>query len=261
MYVSLKCVHLYYFHVYFSLCSSILFPCISLIFSCISLSNVLIYIQMFSFIFAQLYKYRQIHLRERRRERLYLRKRACSKLLYICAKELYIFMYISLKCVDLYLCNFMCSSIFAYFQVYLSPMCSSIFKCVHLLFTCATWLVHMSSMSHSRNSYAWMTYPYIVWINMNDIFRGSHEFFEHEWYQISFMFKKLMWTPKDIIHVCETHVNPWRYYSYMSHSHESFTRSYVPLRDGGLGSRPKKMYGERLGDGVEYHLMSPTPRR
>jgi len=32
-------------------------------------------------------------------------------------------------------------------------------------------------------------------------------------------------------------------------------------RGGELGSRPKKMYGERLGDGVEYHLMSPTPRR
>ena len=32
-------------------------------------------------------------------------------------------------------------------------------------------------------------------------------------------------------------------------------------RGGGLGSRPKKMYGERLGDGVEYHLMSPSPRR
>ena len=30
---------------------------------------------------------------------------------------------------------------------------------------------------------------------------------------------------------------------------------------GGLGLRPKKIYGERLGDGVEYHLMSPTPRR
>jgi len=27
-------------------------------------------------------------------------------------------------------------------------------------------------------------------------------------------------------------------------------------RGGGLGSRPKKMYGKRLGDGVEYHLMS-----
>ena len=32
-------------------------------------------------------------------------------------------------------------------------------------------------------------------------------------------------------------------------------------RGGGLGSRPKKMHGERLEDGVEYHLMSPTPRR
>ena len=31
-------------------------------------------------------------------------------------------------------------------------------------------------------------------------------------------------------------------------------------RGGGLGSRPKKMYGERLGDGVEYHLMKATPR-
>ena len=35
----------------------------------------------------------------------------------------------------------------------------------------------------------------------------------------------------------------------------------IATRGGGLGSRPKKMYGERLGDGVEYHLMSPTPRR
>jgi len=34
----------------------------------------------------------------------------------------------------------------------------------------------------------------------------------------------------------------------------------IRARGGGLGSRPKKIYGERLGDGVEYHLMSPTPR-
>ena len=32
------------------------------------------------------------------------------------------------------------------------------------------------------------------------------------------------------------------------------------VRGAELGSRPKKMYGERLGDGVEYHLMSTTPR-
>jgi len=36
---------------------------------------------------------------------------------------------------------------------------------------------------------------------------------------------------------------------------------HLQRRGGGMGSRPKKMYGERLGDGVEYHLMSPTPRR
>ena len=30
------------------------------------------------------------------------------------------------------------------------------------------------------------------------------------------------------------------------------------MRGGGLGSRPKKMYGERLGDGVEYHLIVPV---
>ena len=35
----------------------------------------------------------------------------------------------------------------------------------------------------------------------------------------------------------------------------------LSMRGGGLGSRPKKMYGERFRDGVEYHLMSPTPRR
>ena len=36
---------------------------------------------------------------------------------------------------------------------------------------------------------------------------------------------------------------------------------YHMTRGGGLGSRPKNMYGETLGDGVEYHLMKPTPRR
>ena len=41
----------------------------------------------------------------------------------------------------------------------------------------------------------------------------------------------------------------------------AFMSKHVQRRGGGLGSRPKKMYGERLGDGVEYHLMSPTPRR
>ena len=38
------------------------------------------------------------------------------------------------------------------------------------------------------------------------------------------------------------------------------SRNSQCARGGGLGSRPKQMYGERLVDGVEYHLMSPTPR-
>ena len=42
---------------------------------------------------------------------------------------------------------------------------------------------------------------------------------------------------------------------------KSMQKECATWRGGGLGSRPKKMYGERLGDGVEYHLMSPTPRR
>ena len=54
--------------------------------------------------------------------------------------------------------------------------------------------------------------------------------------------------------------------SCVSHSYSalnSFPNSRIRhvTRGGGLGSRPKKMYGERLGDGVEYHLMKPTPRR
>jgi len=55
--------------------------------------------------------------------------------------------------------------------------------------------------------------------------------------------------------------------SHMSHSkllrELTFEKVYRVLitRGGGLGSRPKNMYGETLGDGVEYHLMKPTPRR
>jgi len=47
-----------------------------------------------------------------------------------------------------------------------------------------------------------------------------------------------------------------------SKSHMHMTNStYIWREVGGWGRNPKKMYGERLGDGVENHLMSPTPRR
>jgi len=59
-------------------------------------------------------------------------------------------------------------------------------------------------------------------------------------------------------HVCDVTHSYLRHDSLpqLCHSHNFVTHTV-----GGLGSRPKKMYGEYWGDGVEYHLMSPTPRR
>ena len=54
----------------------------------------------------------------------------------------------------------------------------------------------------------------------------------------------------------------FKYTHILSHTHTHSVRGNCPpKRGGGLGSRPKKMYGERLRDGVEYHLMGPTPLR
>jgi len=57
-----------------------------------------------------------------------------------------------------------------------------------------------------------------------------------------------------------THVNDLYLEGFFAKK-DMFLEKRIPRRGGELGSRPKKMYGERLGDGVEYHLMSPTPRR
>jgi len=119
-------------------------------------------------------------------------------------------------------------------ETWIIPACDMTHSCVrHDSFVCVTWLICVCCMTHS---WVWricacnMTYS-CVWL----------------------------------IHVCDmTHSCIWlitretwiiRVYDWF----ECVTRLFV--RGGGLGSRPKKMYGERLGDGVEYHLMSPTPRR
>ena len=65
----------------------------------------------------------------------------------------------------------------------------------------------------------------------------------------------------DIMYICVViYVHIYIYISILSNEMYMLSTD-VYRRGGGLGSRPKKMYGERLGDGVEYHLMKPTPRR
>jgi len=59
---------------------------------------------------------------------------------------------------------------------------------------------------------------------------------------------------------CKTLQRPATHYNTGDTDHRQHANSWQ-RRGGGLGSRPKKMWGERLGDGVEYHLMKPTPRR
>ena len=60
------------------------------------------------------------------------------------------------------------------------------------------------------------------------------------------------------IYVCiYTHICPSIQHHMLYHHNRSY--SPPPVRGGGLGSRPKKMYGEIFGDGVEYHLMNPRP--
>ena len=60
---------------------------------------------------------------------------------------------------------------------------------------------------------------------------------------------------------CAWRIAGCRFSPSQQHTTRKISESDQPTtRGGGLGSRPKKMHGERSGDGVEYHLMSPTPR-
>ena len=85
--------------------------------------------------------------------------------------------------------------------------------------------------------------------------------------QLRFVSFCLMWSVCVSIYTCIWRAsNPAHLYIHVYILTHTLHIKCIPMRGirgevGGLGSRPKKMYGERLGDGVEYHLMSPTPRR
>jgi len=77
------------------------------------------------------------------------------------------------------------------------------------------------------------------------------------------MTHKSIWINKRSVNPKCTYIYVYIYiYICICTSNQSSKPIYsATVRGGGLGSRPQKMYGERLGDGVEYHLMKPTPRR
>jgi len=127
------------------------------------------------------------------------------------------------------------------------------FKCSHLYFV--TWLVHIRDMTHLYTLHesfiyaSWSIHIYMAWlIHMCDM---THSYVSHD----SFIFATRL--DLECWHSCVRKKKKNSNHSCVTHD----LLLCVILRGGGLGSRPKKMYGERLGDGVEYHLMKPTPRR
>jgi len=133
------------------------------------------------------------------------------------------------------------------------------------LTSCATWLIHMYDMTYLcvwHDSSMCVTHDSLMcvtWLIHVCVITHScvwHDSFTYaSWQNPAPMqsIKCLESTVKRALHFPKRALNSPKRSSHLPR---------VPyMRGGGLGSRPKKMYGERLGDGVEYHWMSPTPRR
>ena len=151
---------------------------------------------------------------------------------------------------------------------------------------CVAWLIHVGrDMCRMTYSY-WCICRWNIYTESCHICRISWELYVlHDWLilvygshdlsiSLQHMFKVLLYMSYvytcRLIHVgicvawrwCICRCNIYTKSSDMCRVSWYCTRaSRIVPRGGGLGSRPKKMYGERLGDGVEYHLMKPTPRR
>ena len=145
------------------------------------------------------------------------------------------------------------------------------------------WMSRITRMNESYHTYGWVMSH--IWMSHVRHTNESYHTYElvtlHVWSsqrrdetpgisQITPREARVSWmtqaTDMDVsCHTCKWVMSHERMRSDPMHSyvrHDSFVRETCLMwRGGGLGSRPKKMYGERLGDGVEYHLMSPTPRR
>ena len=134
------------------------------------------------------------------------------------------------------------------------------------------WYVNHTHISHTPNKFIIVskhTFTYTYTNTCTHTYTHTPIHAEHNC--ISHTRKKFRNASKPHIHIyiykyMHTHIHTCTYtcctqmHARSACAQMSDTSRYVRGRGGGLGSRPKKMYGKRLGDGVEYHLMIPTPR-
>jgi len=70
-----------------------------------------------------------------------------------------------------------------------------------------------------------------------------------------------MYRPRSPINLQKSPMNSHMYAFRYAHTHH-LCMNHQPYEERwGAGVETQKNVRERLGDGVEYHLMSPTPRR
>jgi len=140
---------------------------------------------------------------------------------------------------DTYLCILrVCERRQLYVRVRLYQKCEtqSLIDCISYN-ECIPQSVHIHTQKCKKPLIKWCVSPLIKWMHN---FEYTH-------------------TNNKNAHLSSNECIPWGIHKHTQECIPVIT-SCVSPRGGGLGSRPKKMYGKRLGDGVEYHLMSPTPR-
>ena len=151
----------------------------------------------------------------------------------------YIYVYIYVY-ICIYICIYIHIYIYIYVYTYICIYIHSACRVSRDLFTCATWLVHMSSTSHSHNSYILsllqgsfaketyhlkdtrdVTYPQTEEIRLKRITTAKiittaniHTIHTYCQFEFSLMncewlinTMELMWTPKDIIRICPIHMS------------------------------------------------------